>query len=49
MVEINQGQATDATACQGFSRPRSNPTEPDDHDMRAPQTFQGVIAEQSPD
>jgi len=49
VVEIDQSQATDAAARQGFSRPRSNSTETNDYDMSAPQTFEGVIAEQSPD
>jgi hypothetical protein len=49
MVEVDQRQMTDPTARQGFSRPRSNSTKPNDHDMSAAQTFEGVIAEQPPD
>jgi len=49
VVEVDQGQATDPTAGQCFSRPRANPTKANNHSVGAAQALDGVVAEQSPD
>src|SRR5690606_29288394 len=44
IIQINQGNPTNAAAGQGFRRPGADPADADDADMGSRQNIQGVLA-----